>query len=388
MNSSTTTARQRPARASWIGLLVAIGLCLLIVLRVLAPFASVLLLAVVAAGLIYPPYLKLVELMRGHRKSAAVVVCILLLVVVLVPLYIIALDVSEEAVGFYELSTTELDRRGVLNKLQRNEERIDQINAVVQPFGVVLTAENLSDWLTTAGVRLGTFFYKQGVSVAAGLVRFVFGFIFWVLVLFYLLVDGDTVRRWFLDTIPIPADEQMMLTRRFMDMAASLVIGNGLAGIIEGIAGGIVFAAVGLPGPLLWGAVMGVLAFIPVIGISLVFVPAALILFIAGEPGKAIAILVPLAVIATIVEYWLKPMLVGRRGQMHTLLVFLALIGGLAAYGAMGILIGPLMMTALLTLISIFRDRYRPWLGVERPAPVPEPAPEAAAANEDTPSRA
>ncbi|MGD8439596.1 MAG: AI-2E family transporter [Holophagae bacterium] len=387
MNSSTTTGRQRPARASWIGLLIAIGLCLLIVLRVLAPFASVLLLAVVAAGLIYAPYLKLVDLMRGHRRLAAVVVCVLLLVVVLVPLYIIALDVSDEAVGFYELSTTELNRRGVLAKLQRNEERIEQINAFLKPFGVVLTAENLSDWLTTVGVRLGSFFYTQGVSVAAGLVRFVFGFIFWVLVLFYLLVDGETARRWFFDTIPIPTDEQLLLSRRFMDMAASLVIGNGLAGIIQGIAGGIVFAAAGLPGPLLWGAVMGVLAFIPVIGISLVFIPASLILLIAGEPGKAIAILVPLAVIASIVEYWLKPMLVGRRGQMHTLLVFLALIGGLAAYGAMGILIGPLIMTAFLTLVSIFRDRYRPWLGIEGSGPAPAPAAEVASGSEDAPSR-
>jgi predicted PurR-regulated permease PerM len=355
-----------PARASWIGLLVAIGLCLLIVLRVLAPFASVLLLAVVAAGIMYRPYLRLVAVLRGHRAAAAIVVCALLLVVVLVPLYIIALDVSGEALGFYELSTTQLSERGILEKLQQNEARLERINGFLQPFGVTLTAENLSDWLTTAGVRIGTFFYKQGVSVATGLLRFVFGFIFWVLVLFYLLVDGESARRWFRDTVPIPADEQQQLSARFMDMASSLVVGNGLAGLIQGIAGGIVFAAVGLPGPVLWGVVMGVLAFIPVIGISLVFIPASLILLIAGEPGKALAIFIPLAVIATIVEYWLKPMLVGRRGQMHTLLVFLALIGGLTAYGAIGILIGPLMMTAFLTLVSIYREHYRPWLGVKR----------------------
>lgn len=375
MDTTEPTDRSRPARASWIGLLVAIGLCLLVVLRVLAPFASVLLLAVVAAGLMYRPYLRLVALLRGHRAAAAIVVCALLLVVVLVPLYIIALDVSGEALGFYELSTTQLSERGILEKLQQNEARLERLNGFLQPFGVTLTAENLSDWLTTAGVRIGTFFYKQGVSVATGLLRFVFGFIFWVLVLFYLLVDGETARRWFRDTVPIPEAEQQQLSARFMEMASSLVVGNGLAGIIQGIAGGLVFAAVGLPGPLLWGVVMGVLAFIPVIGISLVFIPASLILLVAGETGKALAIFIPLAVIATIVEYWLKPMLVGRRGEMHTLLVFLALIGGLAAYGAIGILIGPLMMTAFLTLVSIYRDHYLPWLGVDQPPPA-APAPE------------
>lgn len=366
MNTTHDNDAGRPARASWLTLLAAIGICLLVVLRVLAPFASVLLLAVVAAGLIYPPYQRLVQALHGHRMISALIVCLLLLVVVLVPLSIIAMDVSSEALGFYEMTTTELTERGVLQQLQERQDRIEQINSFLEPVGIVLTAEKFSDWLTAAGVQIGAFFYKQGVAVATGLVQFVFGFIFWVVVLFYLLVDGETARRWFRDTLPMPADEQQLLSARFMDMASSLVVGNGLAGLVQGIAGGVVFAAAGLPGPVLWGAVMGILAFIPVIGISIVFIPAFLILLIAGETTKAFAVLIPLALIAMVVEYWLKPMLVGRRGQMHTLLVFLSLIGGLMAYGAVGILVGPLMMTAFLTLVSIYREHYSPWLGVAR----------------------
>ena len=376
MSTTDESHLTRPARASWIALLVAIGICLLVVLRVLAPFASVLLLAVVAAGLIYPPYLRLVKVLRGHRGAAALIVCVLLLVMVLVPLSIIATDVSGEALGFYEMTTTELTERGVLERLHQRQERIEWLNSFLEPAGVVLTAEDVSDWLTTAGVRLGAFFYKQGVGLAKGLVQFVFGFIFWVVVLFYLLVDGETARKWFGNTLPMPINEQKLLSQRFMDMASSLVVGNGLAGLIQGVAGGVVFAIAGLPGPALWGAVMGVLAFIPVIGISIVFIPAFLILLIAGETTKAFAVFVPLALIATIVEYWLKPMLVGRRGQMHTLLVFLSLIGGLVAYGAMGILIGPLVMTAFLTLVSIYREHYSPWLGVAYAEPDGALAPE------------
>jgi len=374
MSTTEDSTPARPAKASWITLLAAIGICLLVVLRVLAPFASVLLLAMVAAGLIYPPYLRLVDALRGHRNTAAFIVCLLLLVVVLVPLSIIATDVSGEALSFYELTTTELTERGVLQQLEQRQERIQQLNTFLEPVGIVLTAEKFSDWLTTAGVQLGAFFYKQGVSLAKGLAQFVFGFIFWVIVLFYLLVDGDTARRWFRDTLPMPAEEQQLLSSRFMDMASSLVVGNGFAGLIEGLAGGVVFAAAGLPGPVLWGAVMGILAFIPVIGISLVFIPAFLILLIAGETTKAFAVLVPLAVIAMVVEYWLKPMLVGRRGQMHTLLVFLSLIGGLVTYGAVGILVGPLMMTAFLTLVSIYREHYSPWSGVACPETADAPA--------------
>jgi predicted PurR-regulated permease PerM len=145
-------------------------------------------------------------------------------------------------------------------------------------------------------------------------------------------------------------------------MASSIVVGNGVAGVIQGVVGGLIFALLGLPGAVLWGVVMSVLAFIPVIGISFVYLPVSLLLFLAGETSDAVIVLGVLASVATVVEYWLKPILVGRRSQVHTLLVFLSLIGGVDAFGAVGLLLGPLVMTAFLTLVSIFQERYRPFV--------------------------
>jgi predicted PurR-regulated permease PerM len=184
-------------------------------------------------------------------------------------------------------------------------------------------------------------------------------------------VDGDALLAWFLDTLPLPAEQQALVCHRFTDMASSLVIGNGLAGLIQGVVGGLFFAIIGIPGPVLWGVVMAILAFIPVIGISFVYIPAAVILVIAGETSKALLVLLPLMALATVVEYWLKPMLVGRRAQMHTLLVFLSLLGGLDAFGPVGILLGPLMMTAFLTLVTIYREHYRPQTAASAPAEIP-----------------
>jgi predicted PurR-regulated permease PerM len=209
--------------------------------------------------------------------------------------------------------------------------------------------------------------------MAGHLLRFVLGFVFWVLVVYYLLLDGTRLREWFLRTVPLPRDQQDLVIHRFMDMASSIVFGNGVAGLIQGVAGGLLFFALGLPGPVLWGVVMAILAFIPVIGISLVYIPAALLLLLAGDTGKALAVLIPLAALATVVEYWLKPLMVGRRSQVHTLLVFLSMIGGIDAFGAVGLLLGPLMMTAFLTLVSIFQERYRPYVrSLGGPAATPD----------------
>ena len=165
--------------------------------------------------------------------------------------------------------------------------------------------------LTTTGTDIGRFFYKQGVSLATGLVRFVIGFLVWVIVLYYLFVDGPRFgpgsatpsrcrrtsrtgsaidssawpRRWWWATEPRPS---------FRVWPA-----------------GLVFAALDLPGPVLWGVAMGILAFIPVVGISFVYMPAWAMLMLIGDSARAFSLLIPLAVLATIVEYWLKPLLVG-----------------------------------------------------------------------------
>jgi len=362
-----TPSSEDRQRAAWIGLFVAIGVCLVVVLLVLAPFSSVILLAVVAAGLIRPSYRRLVAALNGHRRTAAVLICVLLLVVLLVPLFLIAQEVSEEALGIYEMSTTQLTEGGLRDMLEQRQDLIDQVNRVLEPVGTTLTVDRVSDLLGTLGLRIGGFFYKQGVSLAGHLVRFVFGFIFWVVIVYYLLVDGRLLGQWIEDTLPLPVDEQRMVAGRFMDMASSLVVGNGAAAVIQGVAGAIAFSALGLHGAILWGVVMAILAFIPVVGISLIFIPFTIILLFAGETARAVMLFVPLAVVATVVEYWLKPLLVGRRAQMHTLLVFLSLIGGAMAFGAVGLLLGPLAMTAFLTLAGIYRERYRQILGASDP---------------------
>jgi predicted PurR-regulated permease PerM len=353
---------ERPQRPAWIGLLFALAVCGVFVLMVLAPFFSVILLAVVASGLIRPSYRRLVDLLKGRKRAAAILICVMLLVVLLVPLYLIAQEVSQEALGIYEMSTTQLTEGRLREMLEQRQDRIDQANRVLEPFGLTLTIDRVYDLLATLGVRIGGFFYKSGVSLAKGLVRFVFGFIFWVLILYYLLVDGRVFRTWIETTMPLPVDEMHLVAHRFMDMAASLVVGNGVAAVIQGIVGGLTFFALGLHGAVLWGVVMAIFAFIPVVGISLVFVPFTIILLFAGETTRALMLFIPLVVVATVVEYWLKPLLVGRRAQMHTLLVFLSLIGGAVVFGPVGLLLGPLMMTLFLTLAWIYRERYRPFL--------------------------
>ncbi|CAK8722183.1 AI-2E family transporter [Candidatus Electrothrix laxa] len=116
----------------------------------------------------------------------------------------------------------------------------------------------------------------------------------------------------------------------------------------------------GIKSPVLWAGVMGILAFLPIFGIGLVLIPAAALLLLSGSPGQATATFIFYAVLSFTVEYLLKPKFVGNQVKMHTLLVFLAILGGMSLFGVLGIIYGPLIVTAFQTLSDIYLKEHRP----------------------------
>jgi predicted PurR-regulated permease PerM len=364
MAETPQPGEQRIGVAAWTSFLVALGAVLALVARILVPFFSVILFALVTGGLLDRPFGRLVRWFGGRRVPAAALVSVLLVVAVVMPLVWTAVAVSNEAVTFYQITVAQLDQVQLLELLQERQEVFDEINRVMAPFGTSVTAESAYHWFTAQGVRLGAFFYSRGLALARGLARLLFGFFLWILLVFFLLVDGDRLWNWIVASVPLPAGQLAFLCRRFNDMAGSLVLGNGLNGVFQGLAGAVVFALLGLPAPVMWGVVMAVLAFIPAIGMSFVFIPGAVILLLAGEPARAALMVVPLMVVATVGDFWLKPILVGKRAHMHPLLVILALVGGLDALGPVGLLVGPLTMMVFLALVELFRDVYRPASGI------------------------
>lgn len=354
----------RPERAvavaAWAAFLVGLALVMAVVARVLLPFFAVILLSFVTVGLLQRPFVRLTARMGGRRVVAAVVLCLLLVVAVVVPLVWTVVAVSNEAVGFYQMTVAQISQGQLLELLEERQPAFDEVNRVLAPLGVSLTADKAYRWMATQGVKLGAFFYSRGLALAGGLARLLVAFLLWVIIVYYLLMDGESLRAWLVAAVPVPEAQVNFLTGRFTDMAGSLVLGNGLAGVIQGLGGGVVFALLDLPAPAMWGVVMAILAFIPVIGISLVYIPGAVILVLAGDPTRAMLMLAPLMVLATVVEYWLKPMIVARRVHMHPLLVALSLLGGFEAFGPIGLLVGPLTMMVFLTLVDIFRRDYRP----------------------------
>ncbi|MGD8975440.1 MAG: AI-2E family transporter, partial [Desulfobacterales bacterium] len=209
------------------------------------------------------------------------------------------------------------------------------------------------------GKAVGLFLYEQARSITANIFGFIVNFFFMLLIVFYLLIDSQRLATFIVELSPLPDDQDEKLIQKFKDMAGAILIGNGLGGLIQGTLGGIVFALFDLKSPFLWGVIMALLAFLPILGIGAVFIPASLYLFLKGRIAAGIFFIVFYILLSGGIEYFFKPKLVGTRVQMHTLLVFLSIIGGLKLFGILGIIYGPLVVTAFLTLTDIYESSYR-----------------------------
>lgn len=326
------------------------------------PFISIIILAFVITG-IFSPVFNLISVKdKINPPFASFLTCSLIFFVVLVPIGFFVGILSKEAHDLYITAKSAL-LNDQLKDLISNSGLLEKANLVLTHFNIELTGEALNKAISEIGKIVGLFLYEQARSIAANTLAFFVNIFLMLLVVYFLLIDGNKLISFITDLSPLPKEQDEKLIRKFKDMAGAVLIGNGLGGLIQGILGGIVFMLFGLKSPFLWGVIMALLAFLPIIGIGVVFIPAAIYLFLKGQIASAIFFVIFYIILSGGIEYIFKPKIVGQRVKMHTLVVFFSIIGGLKLFGILGIIYGPLIVTAFLTLTDIYHTSYQKLLG-------------------------
>jgi len=321
------------------------------------PFFSILILSFLLTGLFQPVFRFFHERLKFSGQFSSLVTCCLIIVVVFVPLMIFVVALSREVLGIYPL-IKDKNLALLMQQLLEENQTVGRIKDIFAGFGLTFHPERVTQVLSEFGKVAGLFLYNQASSWAANIMHFVFSFFMMVIVIFFLLIDQERFISYILDLSPLPDQQERQLFRRFEEIAKAVLVGNGLCGLLQGFLGGVVFVLLGISSPILWGGIMAILAFLPILGIGLVLVPAALILFLKGSMGAGVFMLFFYVTLSFSVEYILKPWMVGERVKMHTLLVFLSILGGLSVYGVLGIIYGPLIVTTFLAMADIYRNNY------------------------------
>lgn len=176
-------------------------------------------------------------------------------------------------------------------------------------------------------------------------------------VLFYLFRDRGRVLNWIRSLLPLSRRETDEIMRRVSDTVYAAIYGQVAVSIVQGALGGVIFAVLGLPAPVLWGVVMFVLAVIPVLGAFVVWAPVAVYLAGTGQMGKAVILTAFGTFVIGLIDNLLYPILVGERLRLHTVPVFFAVVGGIFVFGPSGIVLGPVVLAITLVLLDFWNRR-------------------------------
>lgn len=208
-----------------------------------------------------------------------------------------------------------------------------------------------------ARIQEGTAFLASKVTdILSTVIHSLFHLLIFLMTLFYLFRDGPRLMQILKDVAPVGEETRDRMMAEAADMIQATIMSSVVVSIVQGILGGLTFWVLGLPSPLIWGLVLGILAFLPVIGPSLVWAPLGTYMIFNGEPVRGILLIVLGFVFVSSSDKVLRPLLIAGRARLNELLVLVSLLGGLEAFGFIGIILGPVIVATCAGMLKGYRE--------------------------------
>jgi predicted PurR-regulated permease PerM len=379
----TNIPRPRNSRFVTALFLLLLGGTVYLLLKLLSVYVAAIVLAGVLASLSSPLFEWVCARVRNRRRVAAGLASVLVVVLVAIPVIIVASSLTAEVFSLYQrvvagdqpvldkLLATVYEEGSILSRLRELGTRV----------GVDLSPASLREHATGVASTVASLVYERLRGAASNTFKLGLHFGLMVVVMFALFADGTRLKAYLLDLSPLPDHQEEMLVERFRSISRAVFLGNGTASLLQGFFGGLGFYMFGVGSGVLWGSAIAFFAFLPIVGATLVFVPAAIYLFLNGHIGLAVGFMLYNMAYVSLLEYGLKPRLIGEGARMSGVLVFVGILAGLSLYGILGLFYGPLILTMFLTVAEIYKAEYRddlmalrsPWVRSDRADPEPEP---------------
>jgi len=346
------TVRERPVPLFFLALLIGAAM---LVAAVIAPLFRELLVAVVLASALRPVQVWLTKHVRERRGLAAGIITFLVVVIVLGPLAaLVALLVRDGAEGVQYLLDTVHSQRvaDILGWLpdSAHNAMLDAINDLPRNLGEVAGEVGEQTQVATAAVT------ESAHATGA----FLFHSVLMLIAFFFTLTRSDEIVTWLDSVSPLPPGQTRELLATSRRVSFSIVISTIVTAAVQALAALIGFYIARVPAPIFFAAVTFIAAFIPAIGAAVVSLVAALLLYVTGHPYMAIFLCAWGLVVVGLVDNVVKPLLIKRGMEIHGAVVFFSLIGGLMAFGGIGLLVGPLAVSMFLALLTIYHRDFSP----------------------------
>lgn len=328
-------------RYFFFGLLFATLLFTFLIFR---PFWIVLVLGISFSIVLYPIYEWLNYKKLPSWLSAFFTVC-LFTIVLCGPLLAVGIMVFNQSEDVYHLIVNNRDTGPFINSIGNS------INKIL-PEGIVFD-------INEKATEFISYISKNIANIFSTTISAFFSFLLMLLIIFHFLKDGARWKKTIIILSPLPDKDDERIIAKLTQAVNGVMKGSLLIALTQGVLLGFGFWLFGIPNGALWGVVAAVLSLIPTFGTALVSVPAIILLYIIGNTTSAIGLLIWSVIVVGMIDNFLSPLVVGRSINIPSLLILFSVLGGISLLGPVGILVGPLTVSLLYTLISIYRNEFK-----------------------------
>jgi predicted PurR-regulated permease PerM len=326
----------------------------LLVFWILRPFVASLLWAALVAFLLFPLNRRLRGWLGGRRVPAALLLTIAVVLVIVVPAIVFGALFASQAsalLGGLQASAAQ-------HQIQSPGDLANMVDAVARRIGnwVPLPLEQIRATMLAAGEQFVQSVLSTGGSLVASALSLAVAMVVALFVLFFFLRDGERMVARAMGLVPLDDKRKTRLLDHLAGVTRAVVLGSLVVALVQGALLGLGFALAGLPSPVVFGVVAVVASLVPLLGTTIVWVPAAIWAGVSGHWGVGLFLAVWGIAVISSADNVIRPLFISSRAKISTLPVFIGLLGGIAAFGPIGVFLGPVVVALVLALVEFAEE--------------------------------
>ena len=333
----------------WFLIFLVVG-ALAATLYVFKPFLVDIAIAVVLVTIFYKPYLKLTKALKGHRRTASFLMCLILLVIIILPSINLLIYTANKSVIAYNEAVIYFENNSFSEALN---------HPVVQRFNLnhLFSGIRDNDLINNTMLDFLKGFSNNLIAAAKSLVLGTTGFIVSlvviILTMYFFFIDGEKLLRYITYLLPLKEKYTKEIFNKFHEISSTTIISTFVAALAQGTVGAIGFGIVGFPA-FLAGIIIAFLSLVPVLGSALFYIPVGLYYLLMGQIWQGIFVLLWGFLIIGTVDNVVRALMIKDKAQINPIFVILSILGGIAVFGFWGVVLGPLIVSLLVTITHIY----------------------------------
>ena len=325
-----------------------------LVFLVIKPFIIAILTSIIISYIFYPLY-KWINKKTKRKNLSAIIIIILILILIITPIFFIANSLTREVTTVYINSKQRIAEGNIINTESGSSNLLLKLNSFLVNIAKKPQISSSIDNITNSIISsLSNFIFT--------IPKMIISFFVMIFLIFFMLRDGELMVKKIKCIIPLKNHHQNKIIKRFGSVTRAVVYGHFITALIQGMVGVLGLYIFGVKSPLVWGIIMMIACMIPFVGAPWVWFPLGVLKLIEGLTTnttsttlRGIGLLVYGFVIVSSIDNLIKPKIIGDKAKIHPTIILLGVLGGLAIFGVIGIVVGPLILSLFLTFAEIYK---------------------------------